>query len=150
MGRSLILPSRGSPTSTVLIEGFHTVTPGGLNAVDMDPTRTKDMASTRIQKQHFTASTQTPFFYTNRTPHNWDNMEDWFQDMFHTTYAPDTNPAYEHIMDSITAQELHYRIKCLRKNKARGRSGITAGILQLLDSETVKQSGSSPCLMHAC
>ena len=27
----------------------------------------------------------------------------------------------------------------VRKNKARGRSGITAGILQLLDSETVKQ-----------
>ena len=40
-------------------------------------------------------------------------MEEWFRDMFHTTYAPDTNPAYDHIMDPITAQELHYRIKCL-------------------------------------
>jgi hypothetical protein len=51
------------------IEGFHTSTQDGQSAVDMDPTRTKDMASARIQAQHFTASTPTPAFYSNRTPH---------------------------------------------------------------------------------
>ena len=98
------------------------------------------MASTRIQKQHFTASTQTPPFYTIHTTHNWESMEAWFPDMFHTTYTLDTNPAYEHIMDPITAQEFHYRIKCLKKNKAGwGRSVITADVLQQLDSGTVAQ-----------
>jgi hypothetical protein len=113
------------------IEGFHTSTQDGQSAVDMDPTRTKDMASARIQAQHFTASTPTPAFDSNRTPHNWESMETWFRDMFYTTYTPDTNPAYDHVIEPITAAELHYRIKCLKKNKAGGRSGITADILQM-------------------
>ena len=56
------------------IEGFHTSTQDGQSAVDMDPTRTKDMTSARIQAQHFTASTPTPAFYSNRTLHNYLNV----------------------------------------------------------------------------
>ena len=48
-------------------------------------------------------------------------------------------PGYGHVMDPITASELHYRIKCLKKNKAGGRSGITADILQMLDSDIIVQ-----------
>ena len=97
------------------------------------------MASARIQAQHFTASTPIPAFYSNRTLRNWEAMETWFREMFHTTCTPDANPAYGHVMDPITASELNYRIKCLKKNKAGGRSGITADILQMLDSDIIAQ-----------
>jgi hypothetical protein len=49
------------------IEGFSTHTTEGLPAVDMDPERTKQTTSARIQQQHFTPSIPTPQYYTTRS-----------------------------------------------------------------------------------
>jgi hypothetical protein len=42
-------------------------------------------------------------------------------------------------MDPVALPELKHRIKCLRKKKAGGRSGVTADLLHLLDDETLSQ-----------
>jgi hypothetical protein len=42
-------------------------------------------------------------------------------------------------MNEVGMKELMFRIKCLKKNKAGGRSQVTADLLQLLDENTVRE-----------
>ena len=121
------------------IEGFLTTTVDGEPAVDMDPERTKQIASNRVQQQHFSPSIPTPQYYKTRTQEDWDAMDPWFKKMFHTTHTPAPKAIYAHIMDPVNLVELTRRIKHLRKGKAGGRSQVTADLLQQLDTETVKE-----------
>ena len=121
------------------IEGFHTNTDTGKPSVSTDPISTKDMATNRIKNQHFTQYTPTPEYYTCRTQPAWDKLDTWFKELFHTTLSPSPDPRYAHIMDPVTLPELKHRIKCLRKKKAGGRSGVTADLLHLLDDVTLSQ-----------
>ena len=121
------------------IEGVHTTTEDGTPAVDMDPHTTKQVASERIQQMHFTASIPEPAYYSTRTEEDWDKMEPWFKEMFHTTRTPKPHQRYEHIMNAVGLKELLFRIKCLKKNKAGGRSRVTADLIQLLDETTVSE-----------
>ena len=121
------------------IEGVHTTTAEGVPAVDMDPHTTKRVASERIQQMHFTASIPTPSYYDTRTEDDWNKMEPWFRELFHTTHTPKPQQRYEHIMNEVGMKELMFRIKRLKKNKAGGRSRVTADLLQLLDEDTVRE-----------
>ena len=77
------------------IEGFFTTTAEGELAVDMDPERTKQTASHRIQKQHFSPSIPAPHYYKTRTQEDWDAMDPWFKKMFHTTHKPAPKAIYK-------------------------------------------------------
>jgi hypothetical protein len=120
------------------IEGFSTTTADGIPAVDMDPERTKQTASHRVQQQHFTPSIPTPQYYNTRSQEDWNALDPWFKKLFHTTHTPAPKAVYAHIMDPVTLVELKRRIKHLRKGKAGGRSQVTADLMQQLDMETVR------------
>ena len=95
------------------IEGVHTTTEDGTPAVDMDPHTTKQVASERIQQMHFTASIPEPAYYSTRTEEEWDKMEPWFKEMFHTTRTPKPHQRYEHIMNAVGLKELLCRSSSL-------------------------------------
>jgi hypothetical protein len=115
------------------IQGYYTSTPTGETAVDMDADRTKAMATKRIKEQHFTASVPPPPYMETRSDTDWALLPTWVRSTFFTTKSPQPHPRYAHVMDPVTLPELKHRIKCMKKNKAGGRSGVTADLLQILD-----------------
>ena len=80
--------ARNKVTNFTGIEGIHTTTDEGAPAVELNPHTTKRVASERIQQMHFTASISAPAYYTTRTEDDWNKMEPWFREMFHTTHTP--------------------------------------------------------------
>ena len=105
----------------------------------MDPTLTKEVASARLQQEHFTPAVPAPAYYNTRTQKDWETMPPWFKRMFHTTHNPVPQQKYEHIMNPVTLKQLVHRIKHLSKKKAGGRSKVTSDLIQLLDEDTVRE-----------
>ena len=100
----------------------------------MDADRTKAMATKRIKSQHFTASVPPPRYMETRSDADWALLPTWVRSTFFTTKVPQPHPRYAHVMDLVTLPEVKHRIKCMKKNKAGGRSGVTADLLQIRDS----------------